>query len=182
MSKSSRKQTAYTYRASEYVRSHAASLGLFLSVYGAFYLFVVLLGGWTMVDWGKDVTIYPSLFVNTLIPRSVISPAFFVTSFPALVFGAAILCFYSIRGITPKAAPDKQYVAIVLTIFGFTYLVIGDWPLKLPEFPWLWQSQIAANGPVFSWILYLLGLGALLVGAFSLYKHSLIYHQTHQNE
>jgi hypothetical protein len=182
MSKSCQKQTAYANGISEYVRSHEASLGLFLVVYGAFYLTAVLLGGWTIFDWGKDITIYPSSPVNTLLPRSFISPIFFVTSFPALIIGAAMLCVYSLRGITPQAAPDKQYAAILLSVFGFTYLVIGDWPLKLPEFPWLWQTQIASNGPIFSWTLYLLSLVVLLVGAFSLYKHSRIYHQTHPSE
>jgi hypothetical protein len=182
MNKSGQKQTAYADRISEYAKNHQASLGLFLAFYGAFYLTAVLLSGWTIFDWGKDITIYPPSVMSTLLPRSFISPIFFVTSFPALIIGAVMLCIYSVRGITPQAAPGKQYDAILLTVFGFTYLVIGDWPLKLPEFPWLWQSQIAANGPIFSWSLYLLSLVVLLVGAFSLYKHSRIDHQTHPSE
>jgi len=182
MSKRSQKQT-YIRRITECVKSQAASLGLFLAVYGAFYLFTVMLTGWSIFDWGKDVTLYPPSAVNTILPRNFINPIFFVTSFPALIGGAAMLCLYSVRGITPQApTPSKQYAAIVLTVFGFTYIVIGDWPLKLPEFPWLWQTQIAANGPVFAWTLYLLSIAALIVGAFSLYKHSLIYHQTHSGE
>jgi hypothetical protein len=182
MNKSGQKQTAYADRISEYAKNHQASLGLFLAFYGAFYLTAVLLSNWTIFDWGKDITIYPPSAMSTLLPRSFISPIFFVTSFPALIIGAVMLCIYSVRGITPQAAPGKQYDAILLTVFGFTYLVIGDWPLKLPEFPWLWQSQIAANGLIFSWTLYLLSLVVLLVGAFSLYKHSRIDHQTHPSE
>jgi hypothetical protein len=181
MSKRSQKQTC-TRRIIEYVRNHEASLGLFLAVYGVFYLFTVMLSGWTILDWGKDMTIYPPSAVNTILPRSFINPAFFVTTFPALIIGAAMLCNYSVHGITPQAAASKLYAAIVLTVFGFTYIVIGDWPLRLAEFPWLWQTRIAANGPVFAWILYLLSLAALVVGTFSLYKHSLIYHQTHSGE
>jgi hypothetical protein len=181
MSKRSQKQT-YTSRIFEYVRNHEASLGLFLAVYGAFYLFTVMLSGWTILYWGKDMTIYPPSAINTILPRSFINPAFFVISFPSLIIGAALLCNYSVHGITPQAAVSKLHAAIVLTVFGFTYIVIGDWPLKLPEFPWLWQTQIAANGSVFAWALYLLSIAALIVGAFSLYKHSLIYHQTHSYE
>jgi hypothetical protein len=182
MNKSGQKQTVYTNRIFEYVKRHQASLGSFLAFYGAFYLATVLLSGWTIFDWGKDITIYPHSALNTLLPRSFISPIFFVTSFPALIIGSSMLCVYSIRGITLLVVPAKQYVAILLTASGFTYLVIGDWPLKLPEFPWLWQSQIAANGSIFSWTLYLLSLLALLIGVVSLYKHSRIYQQTHPSE
>jgi hypothetical protein len=182
MNKSGQKQTVYTNRIFEYVNRHQASLGLFLAFYGVVYLTSVLLGGWTIFDWGKDITVYPPSSINTLLPRSFNSPVFFVTSFPALIIGATMLCIYSVRGITPQSVPGKQYDAILLTVFGFTYIVIGDWPLKLPEFPWLWQSQIAANGPIFSWTLYLLSLAVFLVGVFSLYKHSRIYHQTHPTE
>jgi hypothetical protein len=58
MSNYSHKQT-YLYRVSIYVRSHKGSLGLFLAAYGAFYLTAVLLSGWTIADWGKDITGYP---------------------------------------------------------------------------------------------------------------------------
>ncbi len=177
MSSDSPMQT-YLYRISNYVRIHKVSLGLFFAAYGAFYLSSVLLSGWTLADWGKDITSYPPSIINTLLPRSFIDPIFFVTSFPALIIGAAMLCIYSIRGITPEVSLDKQYVAILLTAFGFTYQVIGAWPLEsLADFPWQWQKQISNFGPVFTWILYLLSLIVLLIGVISLYKHSLIYHR-----
>ena len=176
MNGSNRKQKNYTYRISNYVKSHSASLGLFLAAYGAFYLTSVLLSGWTIADWGKDISGYPPSSIHTLLPRSFIDPIFFVTSFPALIIGAVMLCVYSIRGIRPEAAADKQYVAILLTAFGFTYQVIGAWPLgKLVDFPWQWQKQIISNGPVFAWTLYILSLIVLVIGGISLYKHSRIY-------
>jgi hypothetical protein len=183
MKQNSQKQTNYTHKVSIYLRSHKVSLGLFLAVYGAFYLSSVILSHWTLADWGKDITGYPPSSINTLLPRSFIDPIFFVTSFPALLIGVAILCVYSVRGINPESVVDKEYIAVLLTAFGFTYLVIGSWPLgRLDVFPWLWQKQIISYGPVFAWVLYILGLVVLMVGGFSLYKHSLIYRQKHLHE
>ena len=174
---------SYIYRISNYVKSHEASLSLFLAAYGAFYMSSVILSGWTIVEWGKDITSYPPTFFNTLLPRSFINPIFFVTSFPALIIGAGMLCAYSILGINPKARNDKQYVSILLTAFGFTYQVIGAWPLgQWKDFPWQWQKQISLNGAIFAWILYVLSLAVLLVGVVSLYKHSVIYRKNHMSE
>jgi hypothetical protein len=171
------------YRISNYVKSHEVSLSLFLAAYGAFYMSSVILSGWTIVEWGKDITIYPPTAINTLLPRSFIEPIFFVTSFPALIIGAGMLCAYSMRGITPKSSNDKQYVSILLTAFGFTYQVIGAWPLeKLKDFPWQWQKQIFFNGSIFTWILYILSLSVFIFGVVSLYRHSVIYHKKHMNE
>jgi len=179
MTNNQRKNT-YQKRISNYVTNHKVSLGLFLASYGVFYLTSVLLSFWTIFDFGKDITEYPPSTVNTVLPRSFINPIFFVTSFPALIIGAIMLCNYSLRGITPNAPVDKQYVAILLTAFGFTYQVIGAWPLeKFVDFPWQWQKQIIHNGSVFAWILYLLSLAVLFVGVASLYKQSLIYHKKH---
>lgn len=183
MNHSSQKQTTYTHRVSNYVRSHRVSLGLFLAAYGSFYLSTVILSGWTIADLGTDITIYPPSSTNGLLPRSFIAPIFFVTSFPTLIIGAAMLCVYCIRGIRPEAVDDKERVAILLTAFGFTYIVIGAWPPVNPvDFPWQWQKQVAANGSIFAWTLYILSLIVLMVGAISLYKHSLIYHQKHSIE
>ncbi len=94
-----------------------------------------------------------------------------------------MLCFYSIRGIKPEVPNSKQYIAILLTTFGFIYQVIGAWPLQqTKDFPWQWQKQISSNGPVLTWILYLLSLIVLLIGAVSLYKHSQIYNKKHSVE
>ena len=168
----------YLYRISNYIRIHKVSLGLFLAAYGVFYLTSVLLSRWTIFDWGKDITGYPPSAINTLLPRSFIDPIFFVTSFPALIVGAANALQLQHTRNKPEVSLDKQYVAILLTAFGFTYQVIGAWPLEsLADFPWQWQKQISNFGPVFAWILYLLSLVVLLTGVISLYKHSLIYHR-----
>ncbi|HEX7483308.1 MAG TPA: hypothetical protein VF350_07565 [Candidatus Bathyarchaeia archaeon] len=168
---------------SKYVKSHHASLAIFLAAYGAFYLLSVILSHWTIADWGKDITNYPPTSINTLLPRSFIDPIFFVTSFPALIIGAAMLSFYSIHKITPKASDNKQYVAILLTASGFIYQVIGAWPLEqIKDYPWQFQKQIALNGGVFTWTLYLLSLIVLLIGVVSLYRHSQIFHKKHSGE
>lgn len=173
----------YLNRILNYMKRHQVSLGLFLAAYGVFYLSSVLLSRWIIADWGIDIIGYPQSTINTLLPRSFIDPIFFVTSFPSLIIGATMLCFYSIRDVTQKAPVNKQYVAILLTSFGFTYQVIGAWPLENPEdFPWQWQKQITLNGQVFTWTLYILSLIVLLVGVVSLYKHSKIYHQKHSVE
>jgi hypothetical protein len=180
MNESSQKQTNYGYRVSNYVKNHKVSLGLFLAAYGAFYLSSVILSDWTITAWGNKITGYPPSFINPLLPHSFINPIFFVTSFPTLIIGAAMLCFYSICEIRPDASIAKQYVAILLTSFGFTYLVIGAWPLGNPiDFSWQWQKQIVSNGGIFAWTLYILSFTVLAIGIISLYKHSLIYHKKH---
>jgi hypothetical protein len=182
MSNNSQKQT-HLNKLSNYVTIHKVSLGLFLASYGVFYLTSVLLSRWTIFDWGKDITGYPPSAINTVLPRSFIDPIFFVTSFSALIIGAIMLSNYSLRGISPQAPADKQYIAILLTAFGFTYQVIGAWPLgNVVDFPWQWQKQIVLNGAVFAWVLWLLSLAVLLVGVISLYKHSVIYHKKHLSD
>jgi len=178
-----RKAIIVQNRVSNYMSERRVSLGLFLASYGVFYLTSVLLSRWTLSDWGKDITGYPPSTINTVLPRSFIDPIFFVTSLPALIAGAIILSIYSLRRITPEASADKQYIAILLTAFGFTYQVIGAWPLgRFVDFPWQWQKQIILNGSIFAWILYLLSLTVLFVGVVSLYKHSVIYHKKHLSE
>ena len=173
------KRAHYACSVSNYIRSHKVSLALFLFVYGVFYLSSVVLSGWTVADWVKELPGYPRSFINPLLPRSFIPILFFVTSFPALIVGAMMLCLFSIRGIRQDSM-DIQYIAILLTAFGFTYQVIGAWPLgKSVDFPWYWQKQIVSNGPIFAWILYLLSLILLIVGSASLYMQSRIYHQKH---
>lgn len=172
-----RKKTP-TLGIANYLIRHKVSLSLFLTTYGAIFLSSVILGGWTIADWGKDITIYPSSSINPLLPRSFINPIFFITSFPFLIIGATGLCAYSIRGITPNGVKDKEYIAILLTAAGFIYQVIGAWPLgKLIDFPWIWQKQIVQSGVFLSWSLYLLSLACLIIGGISLYLHSKLYHQ-----
>ena len=175
------KRTNYIFSVLDYIGRHKVSLALFLAAYGVFYLSSVVLSGWTISDWAKEPPGYPQSFFNPLLPRSYIPVLFFVTSFPALIIGATLLCLCSIRGIN-QDSKDRQYVAILLTAFGFTYQVIGAWPLGKPlDFPWQWQKQIVSNGSIFAWTLYLLSLIVLVVGGASLYMQSRIYHQKHPN-
>ncbi len=170
----------YSYRFFDYLKSHKVSLSLLLAGYGALFLSTVILSGWTLADWGKDLVSYPVFAFDTLLPRSFIHPLFLVTSLPSLIIGTALLCAYAIRGISPHAVNDKEHVALLLTAFGFAYQVLGAWPLgKLVDFPWEWQKQIMRNGAALSWTLYLLSLASLIVGGVSLYLHSRIYHQKH---
>jgi hypothetical protein len=166
-----------------FLGNRQVSLGILLASYGVFYLTSVLLSLWTLYDWGKDTVVYPLPTITTVLPRSFINPIFFATSLPSLIMGAIMLCNYSLHGITSNASGDKQYVAILLTSFGFAYQVIGAWPLgNVVAFPWQWQKQILLNGTLFAWILWLLSLIVLAVGVYSLYKHSLIYKQKHLGE
>lgn len=179
MSNKSYRQT-YSHRISNYLRNHKVSVNLLLAAYGAVYLTSVILTGWTLVDWGKDITGLPPTSINPLLPRSSINPIFFVTSFPSLIIGTTALCVYSICKINPQVVDDKERVAILLTACGFAYQVIGAWPLgSKVNFPWEWQKQIVSNGTVFAWTLYILSLIALIIGGASLYIHSRIYHQRH---
>ncbi len=167
-------------RFSNYIRTHRVSLGLFLAAYGAFYLASVILSGWTLADWGKDVPGYPPSTIITLFPRVLINPLFFVTSLPALFVGTLMLCVYCIRGIGSQAGDDREHVAILLAVFGFGYVVVGAWPLgNLTVFPWEWQKTIMSDGAFFAWSLYLLSLVSMVVGAASAFLHSRIYHQKH---
>ena len=162
---------------SKFSKRHWVSLSLLLAVYGAVYFSSVVLSGWTLSDWGKNLPEYP-LMVTPLLPSAWIQPAFYVTSIPALLIGTISLCTYSIRNINPNIIDNKEHIAILLTACGFTYVVIGAWPLGNPvSFPWQWQKDIIGNGAVVAWMLYTLSLATLLIGAASLFIHSRIYHQ-----
>ncbi len=164
--------SSLTKRAADYVRNHQLSLAIFLAAFGVFYLAVVIMGGWSPSDWGKDIFDCPPWATHSLLPRSSISPIFFLTSLPMLLIGAAMLCVMSIKKLRLGAAID-QYVAIALVVFGFGYLVVGAWPLQtVVDMPWTWQKQIMSFGAGFGWMLYTLGVVVLLIGAASLYVHS----------
>jgi hypothetical protein len=112
--------------------------------------------------------------------NSYIIPAFFLTSLPALLIGAAILCIYSIKALRSNVTTNSEHIAIILTVFGFAYTVLGAWPLQASiDFPWDWQKQIIGYGAVFAWGLYGLSLAVLIVGAVSLFIHSREYRKAH---
>lgn len=176
----SQNRTAPINRIRGYIENHWISLGLFLAAYGSFYIAVVIMSGWTISAWGKDVfDILPSA-IYALLPRSLISPIFFITSLPALLLGILMLCAYSIQALRSGLTVNSEHVAILLTVFGFAYQIIGAWPLgKASDFPWEWQKQIVSYGWSFAWMLYLLSLLALVIGVVLLFVHSRAYHRAH---
>jgi hypothetical protein len=86
---------------------------------------------------------------------------------------------YSIRGIQPESVDNKEHAAILVTALGFTYQVIGAWPLWNQQYPWPWQQEIANYGNLLVFPLFIGSLLALIIGAASLYIHSKIYHEKH---
>lgn len=161
-----------------YVVNHQVSLGILLAAYGAFYLASVIMGGWTLSDWGRDVFTVPPSTIHAFMPRSFISPIFFVTSLPTLIVGAILLCDSCIGAIRFGLTVESRYAAVLLVVFGFAYLVIGAWPLQtVIDMPWLWQKQIMSYSSFFAWMLYLLGIIVFVVGGVSLWEHSKKYHR-----
>lgn len=164
-----------------YVKGHAASVGLLLAFYGAVYLTSAMLGSKTLQNWVFSQNYMPAS--NSLIPYSTMNSAFFLTSFPALILGTALLCSYALTGINSQKTSGKEHVAIILMVFGLGYQLIGAWPFfDTVNFPWEWQKQIAGNGAVFSGFLYTLSIVVFTVGAVSLVLHSRLYHKNKLSE
>ena len=95
------------------------------------------------------------------------------------VIGTIILCIYSIKDIQPERIDNKEHAAIFVTALGFTYQVVGAWPMWNQDYPWPWQKEIAGYGNLLVWPLFIVSLLALVIGAASLYLHSKIYHEKH---
>jgi hypothetical protein len=165
---------------SNYVKSHLASLGTLLTAYGAFYLYSVIRTGWVPSDGVTITHSFSSLALKPPVLSPYIIPAFFVTSLPALLIGIVILFTYTVGVLRNGLTVDSEHVAILLTVLGFAYVVLGAWPLQeAVNLPWTWQKQIMDYGAGFAWMLYLLSTVMLVLGAVSLYMHSRAYHKTH---
>lgn len=163
-------------RITNYIKKHSASLGTFLAAYGTFYLYSVIRTGWVPSDGFSQVHRLESLALYPPINNPYIIPAFFLTSLPALLIGTAILCIYSVKVLQSNITANSEHIAIILTVFGFAYTVLGAWPLQAAvDFPWDWQKQIMGYGAVFAWGLYGLSLVVLIVGGVSLFIHSREY-------
>jgi hypothetical protein len=104
-------------------------------------------------------------------PNLAIPPLFAIS-----LIGTVILCVYCIRDIQPQRVDYKEHVALLLAALGFTYQVIGAWPLWNQAYPWLWQIEIAKYGNLLVLPLFAVSLLALIAGGVSLYIHSKIYH------
>lgn len=167
-------------RITNYIKRHSSSLGTFLAAYGVFYLYAVIRTGWIPSDGVTQVHRLESLALYPPVLSPYIIPTFFYTSLPALLLGTVILCVYSVKVLRSNVSSNSEHIAILLTVFGFAYTVLGAWPLQAAvDFPWDWQKQIMDYGAVFAWGLYGLSLVVLVIGAFSLFVHSCDYHRQH---
>lgn len=165
-------------RLTGYVKNRTASLGTLLFSYGAFYLFTVIRTGWTPADGITVIHRMESLALHPPALHPIVVSAFFVTSLTALIIGTVLLCAYSIKAMRYGITVHSEHVAVLLTVFGFAYQVLGAWPLQpVMDFVWDWQKQTMGYGAVFAWGLYLLSTVGLAVGAVSLYVHSCDYHR-----
>lgn len=168
------------YHLGSYVKSHLASVGTLLFAYGAFYLYSVIRTGWTPSDGVIVTHSFTSLALKAPVLSPYIIPAFFVTSLSALLIGVVMLCTYTAGVIRSGLTLNSEHVAVLLTVFGFAYVVLGAWPLQeAVDLPWTWQKQIMDFGAAFAWMLYLLSTFMLVLGAVSLYVHSRAYHRRH---
>ncbi len=162
------------------LKTHKVAVSLTLAGYGIYYLSSVILSGWTLSNWSNNIVTYLAFPARSAPSSSLLNPLFLITSLPALIIGTVILSTYSICKIKSGSMGDKEHVAVVLTVFGFAYQIIGAWPLgEKTIFPWEWQKQIISFGPIFAWTLTLLSLIALAAGGISLFTHSKLYHQKH---
>ncbi len=165
-------QQNYKNMMDESVKRHQFSIGLLLVFFGVADLCFVmpnmyagLVGDWH-IDW-RSLNLYKQQWTFTV-------PLLLITT----LIGTLMLSLYCIRGIKPESVNNKQNAAILVTALGFTYQVIGAWPIWNFWYPWPWQAEIASYG---NWLVFPLFIGSivvLLTGAASLYIHSNIYHKT----
>jgi len=170
--KPAQKQTSPSYRVASFVKGHQLIIGLLLVFFGVTDLWLIMLNlygtmpgfyaNWQtfyffMPEWAFTI---PVLLVMALV-------------------GTLMLTVYCVRDIQPARVDNKEHAAVLVTALGFTYLVIGAWPLWNQAYPWAWQQQIANYGNLLVVPLFAGSLAALIAGAVSLYIHSKIYHQKH---
>ena len=89
-----------------------------------------------------------------------------------------MLSVYCIRGVKRGNVDNKEHAAVLVTALGFTYLVVGAWPMWTQLYPWPWQEEIANYGSFLVFPLFAGSLIALFTGVASLYIHSRIYHES----
>jgi hypothetical protein len=167
------KETSLANQMYAFAKRHQFSIGLliiFFSVADLWfvfpYMYAGLAGDWH-VNWRFFYFFMPEWEYTV--------PLLLVMS----LSGAFILCAYCIKDIKREKAGNKEYAAIVATALGFTYQVIGAWPLWNQWYPWPWQAEIARYGNLLIFPLFIGSLLNLMVGAASLYLHSKIYHEKH---
>ncbi len=95
------------------------------------------------------------------------------------LIGTLMLTVYCIKDIQATRVDNKEHAAVLVTALGFTYLVIGAWPMWTQSYPWAWQQEIANYGNLLVLPLFAGSVLALILGATSLYIYSRIYHEKH---
>ena len=180
MIKQLQKQDNAILKIRSYLINHKVSLGIFLASYGTFYLATVIMSGWNITSINQDANSYVLPSITALLSQNSIALIFFVTSLISILLGAILLCFYSLYGLSLETVEHREGIGIILTTFGFFYIIVGAWPMRnIVEYSWEWQKQIASNGPAFSWLLYALATIVFLIGCLTVYKCSKIYHKKH---
>jgi hypothetical protein len=161
-------QANYAYQMVKFVKNHQLSIGLLLTIFGVADLWFIMPNIWSSAaNWQGFYLLMPQWSVTV--------PILFIIS----LMGTMILCVYSIRDIQPQKTDNKEHAAILVTALGFTYQVIGAWPLWNQPYPWPWQKEIANYGNLLVLPLFIGSLLALIIGAASLYIHSKIYREKH---
>ena len=169
-------QQSQVYNVAIFVKRHQLATGLLLVFFSVADLWLImphlyagLRGDWP-VNWG---------FFYFYIPFYMSEWTFTV---PILLFmslvGTLMLSVYCVSGIKPESVDHKKEAAVLVTALGFTYQVIGAWPLWNQLYAWPWQAEIARYG---NWLVLPLFIGsfcALIMGAASLYKYSKKYRET----
>ena len=161
-------QANYAYQMVKFVKNHQLSIGLLLTIFGVADLWFIMPNIWSSAaNWQGFYVIMPEW--SFTLPFLLI----------VCLIGVIILCVYSIRGTRPEITYNKQYAAMIVTALGFTYQVIGAWPLWNQPYPWPWQKEIANYGNLLVLPLFIGSLLALIIGVTSLYIYSKIYHEKH---
>ena len=165
-------QTNQGYAVTNFVKRHQFSIGLLLIFFGVADLWFVMPNMYAvLLDWhvtGPVFSFYMPEWRFTI-------PILLIIS----LIGTLMLSVYCIRDIRPNRVDKKEHAAILVTALGFTYQVIGAWPLFNQPYPWPWQAEIATYGNLLVFPLFIGSLLALIIGAASLYIHSKIYHEKH---
>ncbi len=166
-------QNNYLLKLAKSFKRHQFSIGLWLVFFGVADLWFVmpnmyagLVGDWH-VDWRFFYFYMPEWFFSV--------PILLIMT----LVGTLILSVYCIRDIQSESFNHKQKAAILVTSLGFTYQVIGAWPLWNQWYPWQWQAEIARYGNLLVFTLFVGSLLVLMIGATSLYLHSRIWRKNH---
>ncbi len=76
----------------------------------------------------------------------------------------------------PIKSNKKTAIGLILTLSGFTYLLIGAWPdvPVSPDFPegpyfWQWQRELETLGSTTLWILYIISFAVFIFGCLILF-------------